>query len=88
MLNIYKTEKHFALDADYVDGITTPRGFPNTSPVVPTANQVSEAVFQVEATNNGNGNGLAVSFMTFGQFLDHDLTEVQMKRCQLKVFGR
>ncbi|XP_066931789.1 peroxinectin A-like [Clytia hemisphaerica] len=76
------------IDADYVDGITTPRGFPNTSPVVPTANQVSEAVFQVETTNNGNGNGLAVSFMTFGQFLDHDLTEVQMNRCQLKVFGR
>ncbi|XP_066924530.1 lactoperoxidase-like [Clytia hemisphaerica] len=76
------------VDADYVDGITTPRGFPNTSPVVPTANQVSQAVFQVETTNNGNGNGLAVSFMSFGQFLDHDLTEVEMNRCQLKVFGR
>ena len=72
--------------ASYVDGITIPRGFPGT-PVIPTAHEVSEAIFNVEQTNTGNDNELAVAFMTIGQFLDHDVTEVPVLSCQLAKFG-
>jgi len=76
------------VDADYVDGITTPRGFPGTNPKVPTAHEVSNRIFQVETKNGGNSNRLTVLFMTFGQFLDHDLTEVKMQMCRQADFGR
>lgn len=73
--------------ASYVDGITVPNGFPGTK-TLPTAAQVSQAIFNVEKTNNGNKHKLAVLFMTFGQFLDHDMTEVPIARCAQKVFGQ
>lgn len=69
--------------ADYVDGTDTPRGFPGTSPVVPPANQVSNATFRVERTNKGNGH-LTVLFMTFGQFFDHDLALATHPECHEK----
>ena len=71
-----------------MDGITTPRGFPNTSPVVPTANQVSRAAFTVEKTSTPNSEGFAVSFMAFAQFVDHDITDVEMNKCNYKNYGR
>ena len=74
-------------DADFVDKVFTPRGFPGTSPKIPTANQISQTAFNVEKKNTGN-NRLSVMFMTFGQFLDHDLTEVEMERCRPREFGR
>ena len=76
------------LAAKYLDGITVPRGFPQTKPVLPPANLVSQSIFNVELQNNGNDNGLAVAFMTFGQFLDHDVTEVPILPCRLSQFGR
>jgi len=53
----------------------TPRGFPGTSPIVPPANAVSRALFSIERGNTENAKKhLTTLFMTFGQFLDHDIT--------------
>ena len=85
--HFYKLFIVFILAADYLDEITLPRGFPETKPELPTANQVSQSIFHVELENTGNDLGLAVAFMTFGQFLDHDITEVPIVPCTLTEFG-
>jgi len=61
----------------------TPRGFPGTSPVLPPANAVTQQLFQVEKKNTGNDMKLTTLFMTFGQFLDHDVTETPMAKCNV-----
>eukprot|EP00111_Clytia_hemisphaerica_P024273 TCONS_00071582-protein len=70
----------------YADGVATARGFPNT-PVIPTANQVSKAAFTVEQKSMSNSEGFAVSFMAFAQFVDHDMTDVEMQVCKYKKYG-
>ena len=71
------------LGADYVDKYDTPRGFPGTKPKVPPANQVAQTVFRTERKNK-KGNDLTTLFMTFGQFLDHDLTFSPHADCKTK----
>lgn len=66
----------FPADASYVDGFDTPRGFPGTDPLLPPANEVSTNLFPVERSDERereNRDNLSVLFMTFGQFLDHDI---------------
>lgn len=71
------------IGAQYADNFDTPRGFPGTSPVIPTANQVSEELFKVENQNKGTGD-LAVMFMTMGQFLDHDMSVSPEGECHIE----
>ena len=35
----------------------------------------------------GNRAGKSVLFITFGQFLDHDVTEIEMNPCTQRQFG-
>jgi len=58
----------------------TPRGFPGTSPVLPPANAVTQQLF-LEKKNTGHNMKLTTLFMTFGQFLDHDVTETPLEKC-------
>ena len=60
----------------------TPRGFPKTYPILPAANAVSRALFSVD--NTGKSKHLTTMFMTFGQFLDHDITLTPKAECQKK----
>lgn len=87
MLTVFTKQIFFHypfIGADYVDRVDTPRGFPGTFPEVPPANKVSQALFNVEHTNKGNGH-LTVMFMTFGQFLDHDLALSTHPECHDKT---
>jgi len=63
----------YLIGAEYVDLFDTPRGFPGTKPKVPSANEVAQGTFQVERKNK-MGSDLTTLYMTFGQFLDHDIT--------------
>lgn len=64
--------------ADYrdVQSLDTPWGFPKTYPRVAPASYLSQRLFKVENHNQGNKKNLSILFMTFGQFLDHDLALV------------
>ncbi|XP_057290808.1 peroxidasin homolog [Hydractinia symbiolongicarpus] len=73
------------LPGDYVDGVDTPRGFPGTSPVVPTANQVAGAVFSLQNQNVQRTRGLSAMFMAFGQFLDHDFGLTEHPSCDVSA---
>jgi len=61
----------------------TPRGFPGTR-VLPPVNAVSQQLFEVENENTGNSMQLTTLFMTFGQFLDHDVAETPQVPCKQK----
>eukprot|EP00111_Clytia_hemisphaerica_P023396 TCONS_00068913-protein len=51
----------------------TPRGFPNTDPVLPPPNLVTQQCFLTETTSSRSSTpSPSTLFMTFGQFLDHD----------------
>ena len=80
--NLYKSS---ITDARYVDRrqVDTPRGFPGTSPVIPSANKVSMAAFEAIETNGGNSKKLSTLFMTVGQFLDHDFGLSLHGRCRI-----
>ncbi|XP_057310631.1 lactoperoxidase-like [Hydractinia symbiolongicarpus] len=74
------------LPADYVDAdnLDTPRGFPGTLPRVPTAHEVSRAVFSVQ-TENTQRSTLSTMFMAFGQFLDHDFGYTSHPPCDVSA---
>ncbi|XP_057290907.1 peroxidase skpo-1-like [Hydractinia symbiolongicarpus] len=71
--------------ADYVDNLDTPRGFPGTTPTVPTAIQVSNAIFTVQRRNRQRARGLSAMFMAFGQFLDHDIGYTTHPTCDVSA---
>ncbi|XP_057310483.1 myeloperoxidase-like [Hydractinia symbiolongicarpus] len=75
------------LPADYVDrgNLDTPRGFPGTFPIVPTAHEVSQAVFGVQFRNRQRSRGLSAMFMAFGQFLDHDIGYTTHPTCDVSA---
>ncbi|XP_057310626.1 lactoperoxidase-like [Hydractinia symbiolongicarpus] len=74
------------LPADYVDSnnLDTPRGFPGTLPRVPTAHEVSRAVFRVQTINRQRST-LSTMFMAFGQFLDHDFAYTSHPPCDVSA---
>ncbi|XP_057310618.1 lactoperoxidase-like [Hydractinia symbiolongicarpus] len=74
------------LPADYVDknNLDTPRGFPGTFPRVPTAHEVSRAVFRVQFKNE-QSSSLSTMFMAFGQFLDHDFGYTTHPTCDVSA---
>ena len=80
---LFSTHTHTA--ARYVDRrrVDTPRGFPQTSPVIPSANKVSLAAFTALNTNAGNSQKLSRLFMAVGQFLDHDIGISPRKQCNI-----
>ena len=72
--------------AQYEDGKDTPRGFPKAplfKQTLPPPNSISESLFHVETTNTGNYRQLSVLFMTFGQFLDHDMVATPHASCTI-----
>ena len=74
----------FFKGADYVDGFDTPRGFQGTKPFVQPANKITDELFKVEHHDKETGD-MSVLFMTFGQFLDHDVgLAAHNGECKLK----
>ncbi|XP_057290750.1 eosinophil peroxidase-like [Hydractinia symbiolongicarpus] len=58
-----------------VDGLDTPRGFPTLStPVLPTALEVANKLFHDNEEDFGNKGNVSLLHMTYGQFLDHDMS--------------
>lgn len=80
------TKLRRVVDPEYAsDGkFDTPRGFPNTNPVLPPPNAVTQQLFDVENQNSGSTKKITTLFMTFGQFLDHDFTETPHQSCKQK----
>ena len=72
-----KNSYSFITAAQYVDRVTTPRGYPDVDRNPPKpANEISQVLFQTEQQNrNLRSTSLSILFMTFGQFIDHDLVE-------------
>ena len=66
------------------NGLDTPLGHPlvdnNTVSEFgfnfPSAQDISDTVFNISDTDNGNSNRVPHLFMTFGQFMDHDFAYV------------
>jgi len=52
---------------------------------LPPVNAVSQQLFEVENENTGNSMQLTTLFMTFGQFLDHDVAETPQVPCKQKT---
>ena len=52
----------------------------------PTAHQVSRNLFQITTDNVRNMRGFSTMFMTFGQFLDHDVALVPHESCKKKEY--
>lgn len=62
--------------ARYFDprGLDTPYGHPFLKQRnVPTAQDVSDKIFEIIDKDQGNAKKVSHIYMTFGQFIDHDL---------------
>ena len=63
------------------DGLDTPLGHPSL-PRTPfgfgfkSAQEVSDIVFNINNTDNGNNRRVSHLYMTFGQFMDHDFAYI------------
>lgn len=71
--------------AQYNDGVDLPRGHHHATDYkdLPTAHQVSTAVFKTFTGQVKNDKNMSVLFMTFGQFLDHDLSVAPHESCNV-----
>ena len=85
-MNIYSLIFYFCyVGARYFDrdGLDTPFGHPFLQinsfqqERVPTAQEVSDFLFNIVDRDIGNNDKVSHIFMTFGQFLDHDLVYVR-----------
>ena len=67
--------------------VDLPRGFlhaPFFGDRSPPANLISNVLFDVEQENKGNSQHLSSMFMTFGQFLDHDMSLTPQGHCTVQ----
>ena len=69
----------------YDDGVDLPRGHPHASDYehLPTAHEVSRNVFTSVTDQTKNDKNMSVLFMTFGQFLDHDIAFSPHEECNV-----
>ena len=61
------------------------RGKSYENPPIPTSHQVSRNLFKITTKNVKNQHSLSTMFMTFGQFLDHDITQTPHESCKRKT---
>ena len=73
------------VDAQYADGVDLPRGHHRSYDYThyPTPHQVSKASFHSKSQGFTNSKKLSTIFMTFGQFLDHDMSLTPHETCNV-----
>ena len=65
----------------YPHGLDTPYGHPFLPQRnVPTPQDVSDEVFQIVNTDQGNRKKVSHIYMAFGQFIDHDIVYMLFDR--------
>lgn len=80
---MYYNIRFYSSEAKYFDddGIDTPIGHPSLTDSsergFPTAQEVSDTVFVIDRQDFGRSNRVSHIFMTFGQFVDHDITLIE-----------
>ena len=74
--------------ADYADKykLDVPRGYPGVGRKLPVVNHISKTLFGVTKKMRGNKHHISTLFMTFGQFLDHDITDTPSQACQVRKY--
>lgn len=63
------------LRAAYADKKSVPVGFPTAKkPDIPTPHEIAKLLFHDKKKHNGNAAGVSALHMTYGQFIDHDMS--------------